>query len=144
MAVHYGNLSTSDFRDDRFGSLGPTATVEIGGQQVTLTFEADLVSEDTVALFRKLAQGWLDHMPTICEATQRHLQRLGPDHEVESGELELVDITLNFEAGTEAPSCAFYNYQLEDELDSDLCLEFPIEQFEVDWTKPIIAEDDFV
>lgn len=144
MAVHYRNLTTSDFSDDRFGSLGPTATVEIGGQRATLTFEVDLVSEETVALFRKLAQGWLDHMPIICEATQRHLQVLGPDHEVESGELELVDITLNFEEGTEAPSCVFFNYQLEDELDSNLCLEFPIEQFEVDWTKPIIAEDDFV
>lgn len=144
MAVHYGNLTTSDFSDDQFGSLGPTATVEIDGQEVTLTFEVDLVSAETVALFRKLAQGWLDHMPIICAATQRHLQRLGPDHEVESGELELSDITLSFEAGTEAPSCVFFNYQLEDELDSDLCLEFPVEQFEVEWNKPIIAEDDFV
>lgn len=144
MAVDYRNLNPSDFDFDSCTYLGPTATVDLAGQKVTLTFEVDLVSDETVALFRKLAQGWLDNMPIICEVTQRHLQVLGPDHEVESGELELQDITLNFEDQTENPSCVFFNYQLEDELDSDLCLEFPIEHFEVDWTKPIIAEDDYV
>ncbi|RCS43998.1 hypothetical protein DTL42_18620 [Bremerella cremea] len=143
MAVDYRNLSKHDFGDDEHSYLGPTATVDIDGRVVALTFEEDLVSDETVDLFRRLAQGWLDNMPAICAATQRHLQVLGPDHEVEAGELELYDITLGFEEGTEAPSGVFFNYQLEDELDSDLCLEFPIEQFQVDWTKPIIVEDDF-